>query len=103
MEPPPDPETPNLGASWPPPIAGRGLEPAADVPRDPADEFLHRGWRLLVLGFCCAPPVFLPLAAWQAVAASRCRSGAGTRLLLAAGGVAALWILALLLFIFVRR
>lgn len=98
MEPPPDPET-----SWPPPIAGRGPEPAADVPRDPADEFLYQGWRLLILGFCCAPPVFLPLALWQAVAASRCRSGAGTRLLLAAGGIAALWILALLFFVFVRK
>ena len=98
MELPPDPET-----SWPPPIAGRGLEPAADVPVDPAGEFLHQGWRLLILGFCCAPPVFLPLALWQGIAASRCRPGAGTRLLLAVGSVAALWTLALLLFVFVGR
>ncbi len=75
----------------------------AEPDRDPADEFLYQGWRLLILGLCCAPPVFLPLAAWQAVAAGRCREGAGTRLLLSAGGVAALWTLALLLFVFVRK
>lgn len=96
MEEPPEPNT-----IWPPPITGR--TPAADPARDPADEFLHQGWRLLILGFCCAPPVFLPLAAWQAVAASRCRAGAGTRLLLAAGGIAALWTLAVLFLVFTRK
>ena len=97
-EPPPDPNT-----SWPPPIQGRMPEPDAGLASDPADEFLHQGWRLLLLGFCCAPPVFLPLAAWQAVAASRCRSGAGNRLLMAVGGIATLWILGLLFFVFVER
>jgi hypothetical protein len=59
---------------------------------DPAEEALHHGWRLLLLGLFCAPPVFLPLAVWQGIAANKARSGAGTALLLAAGGVSVFWL-----------
>ena len=96
-------EPPDLNTSWPPPILRRTPEAVTDSGPDPADEFLYQGWRLLILGFCCAPPVFLPLALWQGIAASRRRSGAGTRLLLATAGVAAFWTLSLLFLIFIRN
>ena len=89
----PDPDT-----SWPPPIHEQPSNPAPQS--DPAEEALYAGWRLLLLGACCAPPVFLPLAVWQAVAASRSRAGTGTRLLLSALGVAAAWSALLLFFVF---
>lgn len=88
----PDPDT-----SWPPPIHDQPSDP---VPQsDPAEDALHAGWRLLLLGACCAPPVFLPLAVWQAVAASRFRAGAGTSLLLSAIGVVVGWSAVLLFFV----
>ncbi len=95
-----EPPLPDPNTSWPPPISGRVLAPTTEP--DPAEEALYSGWRLLILGACCAPPVFLPLAVWQAVAASRFRAGAGMRLLAAAAGVAAFWIGALLFALFWR-
>jgi len=47
--------------------------------------------------------VFLPLAVWQGIAASKARPGAGTSLLLAIGGVSALWVGAVLLFLGFRQ
>lgn len=84
------------GASWPPAPEG---QPAAPVTLSGgAEEALHQGWRLLVLGVF-VPVVFLPLAVWQGIAASKARPGAGTSLLLAIGGVSALWVGAALLFL----
>ena len=81
--------------SWPPPPEGQNQAEA--VPDDGAAEALHHGWRLLLLGALCAPPVFLPLAAWQGVTANRLRQGAGTALLLTVGGTGLFWIGATLL------
>ncbi len=87
-----DPGT-SAGTSWPP--APKGQPPAPIVVGGGAEEALHHGWRLLVLGIF-VPVVFLPLAVWQGIAAGRARPGAGTLLLLAAAGVAAAWAGALL-------
>jgi hypothetical protein len=84
----------NSGTSWPPAPEGQNPLP---VPDDDAEEALHHGWRLLFLGLCCAPPVFLPLAAWQGITANRRRSGAGTLLLLSVCGVSVFWLGAFLL------
>ncbi|MGI4788982.1 MAG: hypothetical protein ACRYFS_09040 [Janthinobacterium lividum] len=67
------------------------------MPTDQAEEALYYGWRLAFLGLLCAPPVFLPLAAWQGVVANRRRSGAGGLLLLTVGGFSIFWLAALLL------
>lgn len=95
------PDTAGSGSSWPPAPKSQTTAPVEEAipatPIDPAGEALHLGWRLLVLGLCCAPPVFLPLAAWQGLAANRARPGAGTRLLLATGGICAFWLGVLLL------
>jgi hypothetical protein len=79
--------------------------PAKSVPtisgaEDKVAEALHHGRRMLLLGVFCAPPVFLPLAIRQGIAANKARSGAGMALLLATGGVTALWIGVLLLVIY---
>ena len=67
---------------------------------DPLGEALHLGWRLLLLGAFCAPPVFLPLAAWQGLQANRrSEAGAGNLLMMTCGGAAALWLGALLLWL----
>lgn len=81
------------GASWPPAPEGQPRVPT--VAGGGAEEALHHGWRLLVLGVF-VPVVFLPLTVWQGIAASRARPGAGTPLLLAGTAVAALWVGALL-------
>ncbi len=78
------------GASWPP--APERQQPAPAALSDGAEEALHHGWRLLALGLCCAPPVFLPLAVWQGIAANKARSGTGNSLLLATGAVGFLWL-----------
>ena len=101
------PDTAGPGASWPPAPKSQTTDPVDEAlpaaSSNPAGEALHLGWRLLVLGLCCAPPVFLPLAAWQGFAASKARVGAGTRLLLATGGVCAFWLSALLLLYLIRE
>jgi hypothetical protein len=71
--------------------------PAKSVPtisgaEDKVAEALHHGRRMLLLGVFCAPPVFLPLAIRQGIAANKARSGAGMSLLLAAGGVSVFWL-----------
>lgn len=70
------------------------------IPENGADEALHHGWRLLLLGFLCAPPVFLPLAVWEGVQANRrSGTGAGNLLLMLCAGVGAFWLAALLLWL----
>lgn len=86
---------------WPPPPRGR--EPAAPPPDDPVAAALFYGWRLLLLGLLCAPPVFLPLAVWQGVLANRARVGSGKSLLLVVGGVTVLWASGLLLTLYLTH
>ena len=82
-----DPGT-SAGTSWPP--APEEQPPGPMAVSGGAEEALHHGWRLLVLGVF-VPVVFLPLAVWQGIMAGRARPGAGTPLLLAGAGVAAAW------------
>lgn len=94
------PHCPQCGAwtnaAWPPAPTGR-IQPV--LPENDAGEALHQGWRLLLLSFI-APPVFLPLAAWQGVEANRrSGSGAGSLLLMLCAGISAFWLAALLLWL----